>query len=40
MFVWERLDGIEDVVGDEPEVPLVPAGGGGVFSLVNLVISW
>ena len=40
MFVWEGLDGIEDVVGDESEVPLVAAGGGGVLILVSLVVSW
>ena len=40
MFVWEGLDGVEDVVCDESEVPLVAAGGGGVLILVSLVLSW
>ena len=40
MFVWEGLDGVEDVVGDESEVPLVAAGGGGILILVSLVVSW
>ena len=40
VFVWEGLDGVEDVVGDESEVPLVAAGGGSVLILVSLVVSW